>query len=896
MKIASIHILSQLCCILLCLQSHLFYAQERAMQSYDLNFNSFTPLPQPYQADELFLLSNPSSVAHPEFGINPFNTSCSDCFEIIDKRTIDSRYYVKKGTGGSIFYAQKAYGPLHYQNEKGNWSTIDHRLQPSEGEQIFTAPNQPVPVTINLAEAWSSIQLISGDAFTFNQSTRLLWSDGITDQVLQDQFIPGHRSSAGHDGVVDYDIWPGIDRQQVVQRGEIKTNYILQKAPNLPASKGWMIIEDRLSVPPGMSLNKSASGILSDDGFWYGSLELTDQQGKKYAEIEKPIVYESGPSHSQHPVSWYKLIKDQDGYRLRILVSASWLMSPNRQYPITIDPLVIGLNTYNVGYMGFPFDATCFDTTNYCAYQLTVTVPGKSTLTDAMFDARYVSKNGGCGLFNNCIKKEAAFKIIGPCGQSPNNTGVWTCTTLPQANLAGTCYGDSLPMFQTISCLPPQCPDHVINFEMRTFHCSCPLPVCDTVCHVMRPGTWTITIEARTLEGKVTGSTTFCQGNTATLVANGYFGVPPYTYYWLPGGMTTQSVSVTPNTTTTYTVRITDTCGIWLDTSATVTILPLPNISFTTTDVFCPGGSNGSATATGSGGPPPYSYSWNTNPPQNTATASGLTSGYHQVTVTDGLGCKSVDSVFVGITNVFGISGVATDVTCKDFNDGIADVSVVVGQIPYTYAWSNGASTEDLNGLGPGNYIVTVTDGNGCADTLHFTINEPDSILVDAGTGKTIFPGDNVTLNGSFTPSGNYIINWQPTTGLSDPSVLNPVASPSVTTTYTLTVTSDINAACYATDTVTIKVYVVAGIAIPNAFSPNNDGTNDLFFQVPDVEIVSLQVFNRWGVTVFEGSGPWDGKHNGYPQPVGTYAYRAVVRLVDSPNEVYKKGNVTLLR
>lgn len=142
----------------------------------------------------------------------------------------------------------------------------------------------------------------------------------------------------------------------------------------------------------------------------------------------------------------------------------------------------------------------------------------------------------------------------------------------------------------------------------------------------------------------------------------------------------------------------------------------------TQNNVSCNGGSNGSATVNVSGGTAPYTYSWSTNSSTG-ATANGLTAGIHTVTVKDALNViKTQDFIITQPTALTaGIS--KTDATCGESN-GVASVSVSGGTAPYTYLWSNGATTSSISNLAPGNYSVLITDANGCATSNSLVINE----------------------------------------------------------------------------------------------------------------------------------------------------------------------------
>lgn len=870
------------------------------MQESLINIYSFSQEPSKYEGSEIFKHTPGNYWKHPEFGMKPFNAKCEDCFELLHKRTVDSRIFYKKGTGGTEFFSQKFYGAAHYEDISGQWKTIDPRIKRDLlNPEKYTALNQPIPVTINLGQNLTSLKLLDGTDLIFNSEIELSVEDSEGKTLKKGLKGNVAKHTAGDDGVMSFGVWKGIDRLCEVQRSAIKTSYIINDKSSVPTGEGYLVFRETIIAAPGMKLQKKqGSGIELENKGWYGKLNLVNNRGKEMAYIGKPVVFDM----SEHPEQdhsfpiFYQITLNKDQYFIDIKVSLKWLNSPNRNYPVTVDPIVQGSNRYNAGYMGFMFDPVCFDTSNYCFYPLTVTVPGKSTLVGAWFDARYNSKNSGCGIGTLCRKKDAAFQIVGPCNTSPRIAGFWTCdsnniiSTIP-----GLCYGDSIPMFGPVSCIPPSCPDHVLDFEMRTFHCSCILPACDTACHIMRTGTWNITIAARTLEGELWQDDIICEGVTKGLQGRGYFGVPPYTFNWSPGGQTTPTISVTPLNTTIYGLTITDQCNETVTDSGTLTVRPKPSLSLSMTNAFCSNSADGSATAIGSGTTGPYTYRWNTQPMQTGANAVNLVPGNYTVSVTDVFGCVHNDSIDVGFLNFLDIGATVEDISCFGWQDG----SILItpnGSAPYVYAWSNSANVAQLNNLNSGKYTVTVTDSKGCWDTASYYIIEPPDFSVDAGIDQTVTSGTPVTLNPTVNPSGSYIYLWYPSTYLTDTSLINPSSIPDQTITYYIKVLRPGNPDCFEIDSITIIVVPEVNIYVPSAFTPNGDGKNDDFYPSGDAEIEMIQIFNRWGEMVYTGNTPWDGKSGGVNLPLGTYVY--IIRAKSPYLEEYfdLKGNVTLLR
>ncbi|MGL5889037.1 MAG: gliding motility-associated C-terminal domain-containing protein, partial [Bacteroidia bacterium] len=145
--------------------------------------------------------------------------------------------------------------------------------------------------------------------------------------------------------------------------------------------------------------------------------------------------------------------------------------------------------------------------------------------------------------------------------------------------------------------------------------------------------------------------------------------------------------------------------------------------------------------------------------------------------------------------------------------------------------------------------------------------------------------------------TGSGTFSWAPSAGLSCTNCASPVASPTVTTTYTVTLTNANG--CVSTDTVIINVIEAYGLFVPSAFSPNDDGANDvLFVYGPGIRTLEFLVFNRNGQIVFETTSQtlgWDGTFGGKPVNTGIYAYYVKVEFFDGRVETLK-GDISLVR
>ena len=234
------------------------------------------------------------------------------------------------------------------------------------------------------------------------------------------------------------------------------------------------------------------------------------------------------------------------------------------------------------------------------------------------------------------------------------------------------------------------------------------------------------------LSGNETAQPTTCGLSNGTASISVNTGTAPYTYAWSNGGTTASLATLAAGT---YSVTVTDANACTLQRVVTVAASSSVSGSVTAQSTSC-GLNNGSATVLVNGGTVPYTYSWNNG--ASTASLSNLPAGNYSATVTDASGCT-----YSGTASVAASSAMSGFITTQNascgLNDGLAYLTFTGGQSPYTYLWSNGASTQNLSSLAPGNYTVTVTDAAGCTFVSSATVSTN-------GSGAPSLPG---TINGT---------------------------------------------------------------------------------------------------------------------------------------------------
>ncbi len=383
-----------------------------------------------------------------------------------------------------------------------------------------------------------------------------------------------------------------------------------------------------------------------------------------------------------------------------------------------------------------------------------------------------------------------------------------------------------------------------------------------------------------TIPVAITGTSTICQENSVTLNASG-----GTSYSWNTG-TTGSTLSVTPSSTSTYSVTATDNIGCNGTATYTVTVLPKPTATISGTNSICTGQSTA---LTSNGGD---TYFWSTGESTvsvNVTPAIGNTTYSVIATSTNGCTDTATRTVTVNQYPVASILGGVSDTTiCSGKN--IALNASGNG----TYTWNTNENTSFINAspISSTTYSVVV-DNNGCKDTASVNIIVKPSPTANAGEDIALSCGSSAQLNA--TGIGTY--SWIPTEGLSCSNCPNPIVTPSTTIQYCATITS-LNG-CSNTDCMIVKTDVE--FTIPNAFSPNNDGHNDLFLirgWDNCIKEFSFVIYDRWGEKVFETNNlnmGWDGTYNGKLMDSAVFVYYVTATL-NNGEKITKKGNISFIR
>jgi len=394
--------------------------------------------------------------------------------------------------------------------------------------------------------------------------------------------------------------------------------------------------------------------------------------------------------------------------------------------------------------------------------------------------------------------------------------------------------------------------------------------------------------------------TLICKGDTLILKAEGQGN-----FSWSPDlyidNSTTATPVVNPPSTTTYKVNI-DNNGCTNSDSILVRVADQVDLKIMNDTIVCRGDTIRLTTYSNA-----LNYSWSPATQcidphlQNPLVVTNNTTTY-SVTARIG-GCLDTAAVVVKAIPYPSVNAGNDTTIC--YNTSAQLNATITGS---SFKWTPSSGLDNVNKINPvafppqtTTYILSASDTMGCPKVSSDTVTVKVLPLVKAfaGNDTSIIVGQPLQLHAS----GGTAYLWTPPTGLSSPSLANPVAiynQPFDSIRYKVVVYNEAN--CPDSDFITVRVFNSPEpvIFVPSAFTPNGDGLNDFFHPVAVgiKQINSFSVYNRWGKLIFTAGTTnkvWDGTFEGVKQPQGVYVW--IVKAIDYKGIVYfRKGTVTLLR
>jgi gliding motility-associated-like protein len=379
-----------------------------------------------------------------------------------------------------------------------------------------------------------------------------------------------------------------------------------------------------------------------------------------------------------------------------------------------------------------------------------------------------------------------------------------------------------------------------------------------------------------------------CYGiNDGFITLNILGGVNPYNYSWSNGNV---SGSINSEYAGNYSVTVTDGADCSISDTYAISQPDELIVTYESENITCYGNQDGSITILANGGIAPYSYNWSIENLDNDSL-TGLNAGIYSLSLIDANNCQKTMSIEITQPQFpLLATAIVTGNNCNQDSIGSIDVTAYGGSGQYTYLWSDDTTNQDRNKLTGGYYSLTITDSDLCNYQTDFFVSYSEELIINL---SSVVPTCNNSNNGIITTEivngvEPYQFIWS---NGETTSSLNNLSSGA----YTLTVTDANN--CIYSGEITLVPKGNYCIEVFNVFTPNSDGTNDVW-NIPGIENypeAKVNIYNQWGKRIFNSDGyydPWDGTFNGKDLPADSYFY-----IIDLGNDEKPiSGSVSIIK
>ena len=299
-------------------------------------------------------------------------------------------------------------------------------------------------------------------------------------------------------------------------------------------------------------------------------------------------------------------------------------------------------------------------------------------------------------------------------------------------------------------------------------------------------------------------------------------------------------------------------------------------------------------------------YNWSNGSIQQSSTFA--IGGNYAVTVTDDIGCEADQVFFIESINL-DMDIEVTSPLCHNDPAGVISINEYTGgDEPYLFSIDSGSTLSPqpiFENVFPeeDSIMVLMMDNNGCIITQNVFVQNPDTLYLDLGEESEINIGETISISAE-SNQDIISIDWTPADSVNCVNCTDIELTPLLPYALTATITNEFG--CTAEDTYMIEIGKRRNIYVPNIFTPNFDGVNDIFYIQGGIDVVSISeliIYDRWGNMVYYKpdvgknvqSDGWNGRFNGNLSPSGVYSYYFLVYFTDGKSRRYE-GSITLMR
>ena len=325
--------------------------------------------------------------AHPEYGKTKLtNPAMQSSYELIQERTADSRLF--QNLDGS-FTAVKSGEPMHYKDADGWWRTIDASFEKDAiNSNLFHLNKQRLPISFDGSTGIISMKLDASNSISYGNDLSLI-------QIDKNGNVISKKNTRNFEAAVDLNkakagisnIFDGIDASFNFDSWMAKTNYIISTPALIDNNAKWVVFREKINIPINWTFDYDKDNGTFKDGNWQGDIVIKNTNGETMSKFLTPVYFDSGPDRNTNNITGsYKIEKiDNSTYYMYLMLPASWLLSPDRVYPLTIDPVAINDDPTAI--------ASCLSPT-YQASNLSVGIPIGNLICNTYLLWEFTALNG----------------------------------------------------------------------------------------------------------------------------------------------------------------------------------------------------------------------------------------------------------------------------------------------------------------------------------------------------------------------------------------------------------------------------------------------------------------------------------------------------------------------
>jgi len=357
------------------------------------------------QKGDVALLTVPERYkTHPEYGKTKLaNPDKQNSYELIQERTADSRLF--QNPDGSLT-AVKSGVPMHYKDANGWWRTIDVAFEEDAiTPHLYNLNKQRLPISFDGDKAEIIMKLDGNNKMSYGTDLTFMQIDG-KGKIVSEKNINTIASSVDLNKAKISKVFNGIDMSLTFDSWMAKTNYVISSPSLVDNNAEWVVFREKVNVPENWAFDYDKENGQMIDGAWQGDITLKNTSGAVMSKFLKPIYFDSGNDrNTNNTTGSYKIEKiDNSTYFLYLMVPSSWLLAPERAYPVTIDPSVINDDLTIV--------PSCFAPA-YQASNLSVAVPTGYIITNTYLLWEFTAVD------NNAWMQDQMSYVTGVNGSTP---------------------------------------------------------------------------------------------------------------------------------------------------------------------------------------------------------------------------------------------------------------------------------------------------------------------------------------------------------------------------------------------------------------------------------------------------------------------------------------------